>query len=413
MKFCVSSPINAMKVSAFYPGLLAALLGPLSLSGQAVDVQITGVPDYDWYAGCFGTACGNLMGYWDRHGLPDFYTGPTGAGLAPLNSSGANVGIRSLWASRAGFDGRSVNLPGHIDDYWRVYASDSVFSYEDTDDDPYVLAGRPEHAPDCVGDFIGLSQKKFTGMNNECDGNLDAYSFVFWATNGARRTNFSKAVDIQSGLRAWAKSKGCDADVFTQLADFNPGTPAGQGFTWADLKAEMDAGYPLLVFLQNNDQTFRSLGPIAHANPEIHGMLACGYEEHPDIGVRYVYVRTSWASGEGVYRSWSTEPWVAAGLPLHVRGVIGFHPHPRVRSIAREGTSVSIRWDGPSSLVTHHDQAADTFTDVQPHRYQLQQSPTLQPPSFTDVGPSTTNLTITVEACCAASAFYRVKLISP
>ena len=191
-------------------GLLAALLLPpaAQLCAQIPDAQILGVPDYDWYGGCFGTACGNLMGYWDRNGFPDYYTGPTAGGVAPLDASGVNVGIRSMWASRAGFDGRPASRPGHVDDYWRYYANDSVFSYEDTSADPYVLAGRPEHAPDCIGDFIGLSQKKFTNMNNECDGNIDAYSFVYWATNGERRTNFTQAVDIQSGLRSWAKFRG-------------------------------------------------------------------------------------------------------------------------------------------------------------------------------------------------------------
>ena len=70
------------------------------------DVYLLGVPDYNWYAGCFGTASGNLVGYWDRHGFPDFYTGPTSGGVAPLNNCGTNIGIRSMWASKAGFDGR-------------------------------------------------------------------------------------------------------------------------------------------------------------------------------------------------------------------------------------------------------------------------------------------------------------------
>src|SRR5690349_8396276 len=79
----------------------------------AEDVAITGLPDYDWYAGCFGTASGNLMGYWDRNGFPGFYTGPTGDGLAPLDSGRDNQGIRSMWASKAGFDGRPEDQPGH------------------------------------------------------------------------------------------------------------------------------------------------------------------------------------------------------------------------------------------------------------------------------------------------------------
>src|SRR2546423_8454126 len=85
------------------------------------DVYLLDVPDYDWYGGSLGTACGNLMGFWDRHGLSGFYTGPTANGVAPLTSVRANTGIHSLWASRAGMDGRPANKPGHIDDYWTGY----------------------------------------------------------------------------------------------------------------------------------------------------------------------------------------------------------------------------------------------------------------------------------------------------
>src|SRR6185503_16827856 len=94
--------------------IISSLVCAAALSLQAdSNVYLLEVPDYSWYAGCFGTATGNLMGYWDRHGMADFYTGPTAGGVAPLDNWGANVGIRSLWASKAGFDGRPSNQPGH------------------------------------------------------------------------------------------------------------------------------------------------------------------------------------------------------------------------------------------------------------------------------------------------------------
>ncbi len=77
-------------------GALALICWALFTSQGAVNVYLTEVPDYEWWAGCFGTATGNLMGYWDRHGFPDFYTGPTAGGVAPLTSGGANAGIFSL-----------------------------------------------------------------------------------------------------------------------------------------------------------------------------------------------------------------------------------------------------------------------------------------------------------------------------
>jgi hypothetical protein len=352
------------------------------------DVYLLGVPDYRWYAGCFGTGCGNLMGYWDRHGMRDFYTN----GVAPLDDLGPNEGIRSLWASQ-----------GHIDDYW-------VF-YESTAPDPYITAGRPEHSPDCIGDFIGLSQKKWTNMANECDGNIDAYSFVYWNKNGARRMNYTPpttaglpAADIQSGLRAWAKWRGYEADVFTQWADFNPETPAGAGFTYEDVKAEIDAGYPLLVFLQPANQTSRALAGMPRANPEIHGVLIYGYQEYPEFGAPLVYVHTSWGTGSEL-QGWTATPWL--GLSLSVRGVIGFHPKPRVRKITREQTSITLEWDGPHSRL--YNVLEGTTDSV--HRYQIQRSTTLAPNSWEDVGSPTTTLSLTFTDVAGSSAFYRVKLL--
>jgi len=125
----------------------------------AVNVFLTGVPDYAWYYGCMGTASGNLMGYWDRHGFSDFYTGMANGGRAPMNTGGNNDAIISLWASKAGFDGRSTDMPGHLDDYW--------VGFETVGEDPYTIAGRPEHTPDGIGDFTGSSQNKWTNMAGE------------------------------------------------------------------------------------------------------------------------------------------------------------------------------------------------------------------------------------------------------
>jgi hypothetical protein len=401
--------------------LAGGLLGLAAVSLRADSyVYLTEVPDYTWFAGCFGTATGNLMGYWDRHGLPDFYTGPTGGGVAPLNTCGPNLGIRSMWASQAGFDGRPSSRPGHIDDYWRGYAIDTVncgrfdaFSYESTASDPYVAAGRAEHAPDCIGDFIGLSQRKWTNMNNECDGNIDAYSFVYWDPKGDRRANYTPpptaglpARDIQSGLRAWTQYRGYDADVFTQLAEFNPQTPNGKGFTWENLKAEIDAGYPVLIFLQPYNQAFRALSGMPKANPDIHGMLAYGYEEYPDSGVRWVHYRTSWGGSGNGYASWGPDLW--EGI-LPVRGFILYHPKPKIRSVTRANGQITLRWDGPASQV--HDDFAGTTVPI--HRYQVERASTLDADAFTAVAAPTTDHEVTLPDCCSDTMFFRIRLLGP
>lgn len=364
---------------------------------------LTEVPDYEWHAGCFGTASGNLAGFWDRHGMTNFYAGPTGGGLAPLSSRGGNVGIRSLWASQAGLDGRPAGQPGHIDDYW--------VTYESTANDPYVTFGRSEHAPDCTGDFIGLSQKKWTNMNGECDGNIDAFSFVFWDKTGNKRANYYQTnanqyvPDIPSGLREWAKYRGYDVDVFSQLPSFSPEKTGAGGFTYADMKAEIDAGYPVLLFLQPPGEFSRSLGSMTKANPEIHGVMVWGYYEDAGAGFpQGIQIRTSWGSGDGVFENFANGPLGILG-GYRIRGVIGFRPKPKIVHFNRDGGNITLAWDGPSSQLT--DAIAGTTTSV--HRYQVEMKTSLNDLSWTAAGAPTTDRTATVQD--TGAAFYRVSLL--
>jgi len=388
---------------------IAALLVGLALcpARAAENRYLTGVPDYEWNFGCFGTACGNLMGYWDRHGFPNFYTGPTGGGLAPLNSFGANTGIRSLWASEAGFDGRAANKPGHVDDYYDFY--------EGTNRDPYARAGRAEHTPDCLGDFIGLNQDKWPDLAGECSGNIDGFSFNFWDTTGHRRENYTPAPiagaavpDIQSGLRTWTAFRGYTADSFSQLAEFNPDKTGTEGFTFADLKAEIDAGYPVLLFMQPYGEFSRMVNGKAGTNPEIHGMLAYGYVID-DAGNNYVRYRTSWASGDREFSPWTCDNWTPENsLFLPVRGVIGFHPRPRITKVEPVAGGLKISWYGP--LGTLREDPAGSETPAQ--LYVVEKASSLADPRWEAVAGPEPALTVTLPSCCGdGAAFFRLRMV--
>lgn len=392
-------------------GLLLASLSALSVStatGAIESVYIDDVPDYEWDWGCFGTATGNLFGFWDRNGFPDFYTGPTGGGLAPLDSrrSTGHSGIRSLWASQAGVDGRPLTSPGHVDDYY--------VAYESVAEDPYVTARRPEHVADCTGDFIGLNQNKWTNLNNECRGNVDAYSFVFWDHTGARREarpgfepSIPKGADIPSGLIDWSRHKGYDASSFCQLADFNPTVTGERGFTFADMKVEIDAGYPVLLFLQPNGENSRTLGGQGGVNPDIHGMLAFGYLVDDD-GTEYVRFRTSWASGDLIFSPWTAAPWTPTGiLNFPLRGVIGYHPRPKVRTIFREETDLVIRWDGPSATIV--DEVAGENREA--HRYIVERADAPDATTWTPISEALKAREFRIPVTDADRGFYRVRLV--
>lgn len=397
----------------FHPiSILAAISAaflalPSSRSDQ--NIFLAEVPDYSWFAGCFGTSGGNLIGYWDRHGFPGFYTGPTAGGVAPLNSVGANRAIRSLWASQAGLDGRPADQPGHIDDYWTFFEDDTSYSYESTEPDPYVLLGRPEHPPDCLGDFMGASQNKWDDLDGECSGNIDAFGFNFWDKTGARRWNFTPPVqngepvrDIQSGLRLWTESRGESAHVFSQLADFNPNIPPGTGFTFEDLKAEIDAGYPVMLFLQNPDQLSRNLDGMPRANPRVHAMIAYGYAE-TDAGGQAVRYRTSWADGDNSWAPWGSQTWETL---LTLRGVIGYRPLPRITSVQRQPEGIRVTWNGP--LSSRVDALAGAQTTV--HSYVLERAGKIEGP-YMPVTEPLAQLEAVIPDCCEGQTFFRVKLL--
>ncbi|MCC6235399.1 MAG: hypothetical protein IT580_22360 [Verrucomicrobiales bacterium] len=382
-------------------GILALAAGVGTIHA-AENVRLVEVPDYEWHAGCFGTASGNLMGFWDRHGLPGLYTGPTRGGVAPLTSFGSNAGIRSLWASEAGVDGRAFNSPGHLDDYW--------VEYESVQRDPYLAAGRAEHAPDCIGDFIGLSQSKWADLGGECAGNIDGFSFNFFDRTGRRRDNYTPpgaVPDVQSGLRRWAASRGYGLDTFSQLSDFHPECEPGQGFTFSDLRAEIDAGFPVLLFMQAFDEYARTVFGRPRQNPNIHAMLAYGYLVD-DNGDEYVRYRTSWASGDNQFSRWTNENWTPLGeLNLPLRGVIGVRPRPRITRVERTATGVRLRWEGPASVV--RDELLETEWIAS--SYVVERSDVAQGGVWIPVaGPMTTG-EVEVSDCCGGTVFFRLKLV--
>ncbi|MBX3748338.1 MAG: hypothetical protein KF833_23775 [Verrucomicrobiae bacterium] len=392
-----------------HPGLVVALILSPAAGRAFESVQITGVPDYAWHAGCFGTATGNLMGFWDRHGFPDFYTGPTAGGVAPLDSFGANRGIVSLWASEAGVDGRPLLQPGHMDNYY--------VHYESVSEDPYRILGRPEHPPDCIGDFIGLSQRKWASLADECEGNIDAYAFNFFDRQGHRRDNYTPTdahglpiPDIQSGLRAWTRSRGYEADTFSQLSDFNPdGLLSGQGFTFQDLRAEIDRGYPVLLFMQPFGRFSRTVAGRPNQNPLIHALLAYGYLIDHD-GTPYVRYRTSWASGDLQFSAWTSASWTPNGeLNLPLRGVIGYRPLPRIVAWSRTAGALHFAWHGP--LATLRDDVSES--DFPAHRYVVERSPSLDHPVWEPITGPVAMLEIELPDCCPAPSFFRVRLLDP
>lgn len=358
-------------------------LGATTIPAQADRrVLIFGTPNYGWYYGCFGPASGNLVGYWDRNGLPDLYTGPVNGGVAPTNSLSTNMPIYTMWASKAGVGGRATNDWGHVDDYVASNLASNATGgaggvYESTND-PYKVAGRAPHTNDCIGDFIGLNQCNWTNMNGECNGNINAYAFNYYETNGSRRYNYEAPTpDIQSGLKAFIQFRGYDAEVFSQVANTYPKTPPGRGFSFYDFMQYIDAGYPILMHIQTTDYA----RPGGY-NPEIHGILGYGYR----ADAKEISIRDSWPTSQAdVWVPWANIALIGLPANFYTRGLLIVLPKPRITSISRGESGLTVTWQGCHTVLSNAQSVVTETT----HWYVVQGGPIGQPEVLAPLTPAT------------------------
>jgi len=248
---------------------------------------LSGVPAYDWCYGCSATSAAMMMGYYDRIGYPNMYTGPANGGVCPLDNEIAwDAGESPLSASHQGYDGRTVY--GHVDDYWIEYGS--------TDPDPFI-GNWTEHSPrpDCTGDAMGTNQSL-----HECtDGATWFYNYL----SGDPLYDYiapDPRIDGCHGMRVYAEACG-----YGVLTNFNQlikgqGTNPNKGFTFDDYVAEIDAGRPVMIQITG------------------HSMVGFGYDTSGTI----VYIRNTWD------HSYDTMTWGGTYSGMQHRGVTVFRLDP-------------------------------------------------------------------------------------
>ena len=230
------------------------------------------VPAFKWVFGCASVSGAMIAGYYDRNGYPSMYTGPTNGGVMPLDSSSwgtwsdgyatyANV---PLAASHNGVDGRVTK--GSIDDYWIKYNSCAS--------DPYITGAWTQHTwGDAIGDYMKTSQSAY----GNCDGST---TFWNWSSSAAQFTcaTMASTADGSGHMISWSdgtygrklfyEAKGYTVtDCYSQKTD---NTITG-GFSFAQLKAEIDAGRPVMLNLDG------------------HTIVAVGYNDPSTV-----YVHDTW-----------------------------------------------------------------------------------------------------------------------
>jgi hypothetical protein len=239
----------------------------LPKSDQAAGVvTLAEVPAFNWVFGCSSVSGAMIAGYYDRTGYPNIYTGPTNGGVMPLDNSSWPTwsdGYQTypnlpLAASHQGVDGRATR--GSIDDYWVQYGSGAP--------DPYITNGWTEHTwGDAIGDYMKTSQSAY--------GNTDGSTiFYTWSSLPDQLTcsdMVTYGVDTYDGTygrKLFYEARGYTVtDCYNQKTDNN-----GGGFTFANYKAEIDAGRPVMLNLAG------------------HTIVGVGYDDSTNT----VYIHDTW-----------------------------------------------------------------------------------------------------------------------
>ena len=255
------------------------------------------VPAMSWSYGCTPTSATMLFGYLDRNGYPNMYTGPTNGGIFPLTNevwgpSFEGNGQCPLTASQNGLDGRTTK--GHKDDYYYSYGS-SV--------DPYFGAW-DEHTPqDCIADYMGTSMFQKYGLT-------DGGTWIWMNIDGSPLYDFTEIDDTYRDgmhkMKLFAESRGYSVATdgqnslnYNQLIYGYEGNT--KGFTYDQYKAEIDAGYPVLIQVEG------------------HTMLGVGY-----AGIDQIIIHNTW----DYYKHTMTWGGSYQGMQHYGVGVIHLDPPP-------------------------------------------------------------------------------------
>ena len=203
------------------------------------------------------------------------YAGPTNGGVMPLDnsswpdwedSSKATRHQCPLSATHNGLDGRVTK--GHVDDYWDYYGQPGP--------DPWAGNWTEHTYGDCTGDFMKTNQWVWTGSSPYF--NTDGSTVFFYFSDGAQTP--ADALEAEDppydydgglGFKLFYESRGYT--VLTAYNQYIYGYDGNTlGFTYAQYKAEIDAGRPVMIHLAG------------------HTVVGLGYDDATSL----VYIHDTW-----------------------------------------------------------------------------------------------------------------------
>lgn len=266
------------------------LVGEIVPEFTADSVILADIPAFTWVFGSAAVSAAMIAGYYDRTGFSNIYTGPTNGGVVPLtdtlwgawmDGAGVTYPNNPLAASKNGVDGRTTR--GSIDDYWVQFVSNEP--------DPYLTNGWMEHSwGDAVGDYMYTSQSAWGNLDGKTTFHGNSGSPLPLTCDEIETENFE--ADGTLGIRQFFEARGYEVgDCFFQYTD---NLYAG-GFSLDQYKAEIDAGFPVMIHLGD------------------HTLVGIGYEP----GTNTIYIHDAWIRNANTMEwgnSYQNKPMVAVSI---------------------------------------------------------------------------------------------------
>ncbi|MFA4966038.1 MAG: hypothetical protein WC709_10465 [Thermoleophilia bacterium] len=248
------------------PPAAAPLAGPRAAAAPGEEHVIAGVPAYLWRDGCGPTSVGMVVGYYDAAGFD---------ALVPGSAATQTAAVQQAIASHEETSGGAR----HYEDYALPRESGSS-----------VLADRSEapagdeHAGDSVADFMHTS----------------------WSVEGSP---YGSSWSDRVGPGFVDYVHGRDADVVATYRDYHYGGSGSLGLTFPVLAAEVDAGRPMVLFVDSSGD-----GVTDHAVAAVGYRESSGYPEYACRDTWYTSLR--WQRFRGLSASYPWGVWGGTAFAL-------------------------------------------------------------------------------------------------
>ena len=203
------------------------------------------MPQSEYMYGCAATAIGMLLGYYDLYGYAGYSVSNIISGTISVYSRGTDGNIYDMDAFNTTL-GAFIASTDYVEHFYGTTSTEEL-AYTFVNGD--ASQGLNVSQWDCLADWLGTGQywrgnSDLSTSNYYCTlGDLYQSNYTYTVDNTTLSWRYA---DFKWGLNEYLKSRGYSLDQ-SATKTVKTDTVSGGTFTFADFKAEIDAGRSVLI----------------------------------------------------------------------------------------------------------------------------------------------------------------------